>query len=349
MIKEVIATGKNYEQALDFGCQQLGLTRADVDFEIIDMGSKGFFGIGNKPAKVRVFIEVPDPKPVEEPKAPVVDKKVEEKPAFVEKKKPHHKVEKKAAPEKKAEPAAEVKAEAAAPAEEKRVYNIGEKDKIAVAYVSDILKAMGLDQIIVSHTVRDNVINIKLEGDVSGAAIGRRGETLDAMQYLAGLAANREEGDYVRVVLDSGNYRDKRRTTLEQLAKKLANSVIKSGRSTTLEPMNPYERRIIHATISEINGVTSSSVGEEPNRRVVISSTSPAPQRSAEGKSAGSDNKGGRGGRSGKNGGRRDDRRGGKGGRGGRREKPAPYQESSKREVPPAEAANQPLYGKIEI
>ena len=352
MIKEVIATGKNYEQALDLGCQQLGLTRADVDFEIIDMGSKGFLGFGNKPAKVRVFIEVPDPKPAEAPKAAaVVDKKPEEKPVFVEKKKPQHKPERKPAPEKKAESVVvEEKAEqAAAPAEEKRVYNIGDKDKIAVEYVADILKAMGLDQIVVSHTVRDNVVNIKLEGDVSGAAIGRRGETLDAMQYLAGLAANREEGDYVRIVLDSGNYRDKRRVTLEQLAKKLANSVIKSGRSTTLEPMNPYERRIIHATISEINGVTSSSIGEEPNRRVVISSTSPAPQqRSAEDKPAG-ERKGGRNSRGGRNGGRRDDRRGGKGGRGPRREKPAPYQESSKREVPPAEAANQPLYGKIEI
>ena len=348
MIKEVIATGKNYEQALDLGCQQLGLTRADVDFEIIDMGSKGFLGLGGKPAKVRVFIEVPDPKPAPAPKAaPVVSKKPEEKPVFVEKKKPQPKAEKKAAPEKKEEPEY-VEELAAAPAEEKRVYNIGDKDKIAVAYVSDVLKAMGLDQINVSHTVRDNVVNIKLEGDVSGAAIGRRGETLDALQYLAGLAANREEGDYVRIVLDSGNYRDKRRVTLEQLAKKLANSVIKSGRSTTLEPMNPYERRIIHATISEINGVTSSSIGEEPNRRVVISSTSPAPQRSAEDKPAG-ERKGGRGGRGARNGGRRDDRRGGKGGRGPRREKPAPYQESSKREVPPAEAANQPLYGKIEI
>ena len=352
MIKEVIATGKNPEQALDFGCAQLGLTRADVEFEILDMGSKGFLGLGSKPAKVRVFIEVPDPKPAPAPKAaPVVDKKQEEKPVFVEKKKPQPKPERKPAPEKKPEPAVveAPKAEEAAPAEEKRVYNIGDKDKIAVAYVADILKAMGLDQISLSHTVRDNVVNIKLEGDVSGAAIGRRGETLDAMQYLAGLAANREDGDYVRIVLDSGNYRDKRRTTLEQLAKKLANSVIKSGRSTTLEPMNPYERRIIHATISDINGVTSSSIGEEPNRRVVISSTSPAPQRSAEEKPAAPERKGGKGGRGGRNGGKRDDRRGGKGGRGPRREKPAPYQESSKREVPPAEAANQPLYGKIEI
>jgi spoIIIJ-associated protein len=147
----------------------------------------------------------------------------------------------------------------------------------------------------------------------------------------------------MRIVIDSGNYRDKRRGTLEQLAKKLANTVIKTGRSTTLEPMNPYERRIIHSTIAEIKGVTSASTGEEPNRCVVISATDPKPQRSAEGK-------GGRGGRGGRSGGKRDDRRGGRGGRqGGRREKPAPYQESSIREVPPAEAANQPLYGKIEL
>lgn len=339
MIKEVIATGKNYEQALDLGCQQLGLTRADVDFEIIDMGSKGFLGLGSKPAKVRVFIEVPDP---------VVVEKKAEKPAAVHTEKKQHTEKKSPAPKaeaKAAAPKAEAKPVEQAPAEEKRVYDLGNKPEVAAEYVKSILLAMGLDQITVTHTVKDNVLNIKLEGDVSGAAIGRRGETLDALQYLAGLTANRGEGDYMRIVLDSGNYRDKRRGTLEQLAKKLANTVIKTGRSTTLEPMNPYERRIIHSTIAEIKGVTSASTGEEPNRCVVISSTEPKPQRSSEGKSG----RGGRGGRNG--GGRRDDRRGGgRGGRsGGRREKPAPYQESSIREVPPAEAANQPLYGKIEL
>lgn len=342
MIREVIATGKTVDAAIDLGCEQLGIDRNETDFEveIIDMQSKGFLGIGAKPAKVRVYIETPDPvvpeKKAEKPAAPVV----------IEKKQP---VEKKAAAPVKAEakpaaPKAEEKpAEKEVPAEEKRVYNLGNKPEIAAEYVKNILLAMGLDQINVTHTVKDNVLNIKLEGDVSGAAIGRRGETLDALQYLAGLAANRGEGDYMRIVLDSGNYRDKRRGTLEQLAKKLANTVIKTGRSTTLEPMNPYERRIIHSTIAEIKGVTSASTGEEPNRCVVISSTEPKPQRSAEGK-------GGRGGRGGRSGGKRDDRRGGRGGRqGGRREKPAPYQESSIREVPPAEAANQPLYGKIEL
>ena len=345
MIREVIATGKTVDAAIDLGCEQLGIDRNETDFEveIIDMQSKGFLGIGAKPAKVRVYIETPDPvvpeKKVEKPAAPVhIEKKQRS-----EKKSAAPKAEPKSAAVKAEEPKA---AEEEVPAEEKRVYNLGNKPEVAAEYVKSILLAMELDQISVSHTVKDNVLNIKLEGDVSGAAIGRRGETLDALQYLAGLTANRGEGDYMRIVLDSGNYRDKRRGTLEQLAKKLANGVIKTGRSTTLEPMNPYERRIIHSTIAEIKGVTSASTGEEPNRCVVISSTEPKPQRSSENKGG----KGGRGGRSG--GGRRDDRRGGgRGGRsgGGRREKPAPYQESSIREVPPAEAANQPLYGKIEL
>ena len=329
MIREVIATGKTVDAAIDLGCEKLGIDRNETDFEveIIDMQSKGFLGIGAKPAKVRVYIETPDPVVVPEKKAekPAAPVHTERKPAPVKKEK--------AAPKAETKPAAPKAAEAEAPAEEKRVYDLGNKPEVAAEYVKNILLAMGLDQITVTHTVKDNVLNIKLEGDV------------DALQYLAGLTANRGEGDYMRIVIDSGNYRDKRRGTLEQLAKKLANGVIKTGRSTTLEPMNPYERRIIHSTIAEIKGVTSASTGEEPNRCVVISSTEPKPQRSSENKGG----KGGRGGRSG--GGRRDDRRGGRGGRsgGGRREKPAPYQESSIREVPPAEAANQPLYGKIEL
>ena len=315
MIKETVATGKTVDAAIDAGCEQLGIAREDIDFEIIDMPRKGFLGFSQTPAKVRVFKEFPDP---------VVEKKPEIK--------------------QEAKPAAEkATASAPTPAEEKRVYNLGNKVEIAEGYINDVLKAMELGQITVNTSVTDNVISFKLEGDVSGAAIGRRGETLDALQYLTGLAANRVEGDYVRIVLDSGNYRDKRRATLEQLAKKLANSVIRSGRSTTLEPMNPYERRIIHSTVADIEGVTSSSIGDEPNRCVVISSTNPRPQRSFDGHQRGA----GRGPRNGAP--RRDDRRGGRNDRRPRREKPAPYQESSVREVAPAEAADQPLYGKIEL
>lgn len=312
MIREVIATGRTVDAAIDAGCEQLGLSRAEIDFEIIDMPHKGFLGLSQTPAKVRVFKEEPDAEVVEPaPKAPDLDGKIE----------------------------------------------------AARQYVLDIVRAMGLDQITVTTSQEDNNVTLKINGDVSGVAIGRRGETLDALQYLTGLAANRVEGDYLRVVIDSGNYRERRRNTLEQLAKKLAAAVIKTGRNTTLEPMNPYERRIIHATISEIEGVTSASVGEEPNRCVIISSTNPRPQQPNDRYDNRPKNKLNRGPNSGGSGdGRRDggyrgnnnrgpnrDARGGNRGKGPRREKPAPYQESGKREVAPAEAANQPLYGKIDL
>lgn len=320
MIREVIANGRTVDAAIDAGCEQLGLSRDEIDFEIIDMPHKGFLGLSQTPARVRVFKEEPDPEPVPIPEA--------------------------------ARPAA-------------KAPELDGKIEAARQYILDILTAMGLEQITVTASQQENNVTFKINGDVSGVAIGRRGETLDALQYLTGLAANRVEGDYLRVVIDSGNYRERRRGTLEQLAKKLAAAVIKTGRNTTLEPMNPYERRIIHATISEIEGVTSASVGEEPNRCVIISSTNPRPQQPGDHYDNRSKNRPNRGPRSGapndssreggyrgnRGGGNRDsrDNRGGGRGRGPRREKPAPYQESGKREVAPAEAANQPLYGKIDL
>ena len=118
-------------------------------------------------------------------------------------------------------------------------------------------------------------VRLQLSGEQIGGVIGRRGETLDAIQYLASLVANRGEGEYIRLSIDSGNYREKRARTLEALARKLANQAVRTGRSITLEPMNPYERRIIHGAVSTVKGATSSSTGVEPNRRVVISSTVP--------------------------------------------------------------------------
>lgn len=304
MIREIIATARTVDAAIDSGCEQLGLSREEIDFEIIDMPHKGFLGFSQTPARVRVFKEEPD----DESTAP-------------------------------------------------KVLNIGSKIEIAQQYITDIIDAMGLDQITITSSNEENNITFKLDGDVSGVAIGRRGETLDALQYLTGLAANRVEGDYLRVVLDSGDYRERRRSTLEQLAKKLADAVLKTGRNTTLEPMNPYERRIIHSTVSEIEGVTSSSIGEEPNRCVIISCTNPRPQQAGE-RNENSPRRGAsRGPRpvgsvdsrrdGGYRGSRGNDRNSDH--RGPRRDKPAPYKESGKREVAPVEAANQPLYGKIEL
>ena len=300
MLREIIATGRTVDAAIDAGCEQLGLPRDEIDFEIIDMPHKGFLGLSQSPAKVRVFKEEPDP-----------------------------------------------------PAEQDNAVNLDEKVAMAQQYVLEIISDMGLEQDSVDVVREENGVNLKINGDVAGVAIGRRGETLDALQYLTSLAVNRIAGDYLRVVIDSGNYREKRRNTLEQLAKKLAAAVIKTGRNTTLEPMNPYERRIIHSTISEIEGVSSTSVGEEPNRCVVISSTNPRPQQNNRYDNRPRSN-GGHPARQGmpsnhRDGKGRSDNNRNSNNRGPRREKPAPYKESTKREVAPAEAANQPLYGKIEL
>ena len=156
-----------------------------------------------------------------------------------------------------------------------RVFVKEDKEELAVEYVTSILHAMGAKDFTIESNKDGDNLNIILKGDDLGFVIGRRGETIDAIQYLASLAINRLDGDYMRITIDSGNFREKREKTLESLAKRLARTAVKTGRSVTLEPMNPYERRIIHATVSTVEGATSSSIGEEPNRRVVISSTNP--------------------------------------------------------------------------
>lgn len=282
MRREATATGKTVDAAIEAACQELGLSREEVEIEVLELPKKGFLGLSHTPAKVLAWAET-------------------------------------------------------------------SKAQLAADYVSEIVKEMGLDGTTVSLTEEDDTAFLRLDGDEGGVAIGRRGETLDALQYLAGLAANREEGDYIRVVLDSGNYREKRRQTLEQLAKKLAATAVRTGRSTTLEPMNPYERRIIHSTIAQLEGVTSTSVGDEPNRCVVVSSASPRPQRPQGDRPrrngprpAGERREGEHSSRPQGRGPRRD-------GRPPRREKPAPYQATTVREEAPAEAADKPLYGKIEL
>lgn len=154
-----------------------------------------------------------------------------------------------------------------------RVYIEYTKAGRAVEYLQQVLGAMGFSDVSIDVKEEENGAVLTLSGEGLGVIIGRRGETLDALQYLAGLVANKLEGDYYRITLDSGNYREKREKTLEALAKKLALNAVKTGKSSTLEPMNPYERRIIHAAVQQVQGATSTSIGDEPNRRIVISST----------------------------------------------------------------------------
>ena len=219
------------------------------------------------------------------------------------------------------------------------------------------LFAMGAADAVITPRFTANGVRFTLSGPDLGVVIGRRGETLDALQYLSGLVANRMEGDYLRITIDSGNYREKRERTLEALARKLALQAVRTGKSQTLEPMNPYERRIIHAAVSQVRGATSSSIGEEPNRRVVIKSTLPGP-RSEGGENRRSGSRGGHG------------SRGGRGGR-GRGERPAHTESkpqstgintaeepASKSTIAPVIEKREPkrledqqihLYGKIEL
>ncbi|HEX3025717.1 MAG TPA: RNA-binding cell elongation regulator Jag/EloR [Clostridia bacterium] len=168
----------------------------------------------------------------------------------------------------------------ASDAKVKVVYNEGVEDK-ARNYLKQILEKMELPGVIIESTETEKGINFDLAGEGLGIIIGHRGETLDSLQYLVSLVANKGEEQYKRITIDTGNYREKREKTLMALAKRIALNSIRTKRTTTLEPMNPYERRIIHTAVQEIRGAASWSVGEEPNRRVVIGAenASRAPQK----------------------------------------------------------------------
>ena len=326
MIKEIIATGVDANAAIESGALLLGLPREEVQFEIIDLPRKGgFLGLKKLPAKVRVWVELPDEKPArsEKPRrqeAPKKEQKAENKPTAPKAEKPAR--SEKPAP--RVEKPIRVEAEKPAPVEIEPTGEVRAKVEKAAAYVTEILKAMGLTDFTLTPRYYEENVRLQLAGEQIGGVIGRRGETLDAIQYLASLVANRGEGEYIRLSIDSGNYREKRARTLEALARKLANQAVRTGRSITLEPMNPYERRIIHGAVSTVKGATSSSTGVEPNRRVVISSTVP-PTGGKEGS-----REGGRGGRNGRGGNRRGN--GGRGNGGERRRPIAPAETGAERE-----------------
>ena len=247
MLKELFETGKSVDQAIDSACEKLGCLREDCQWEIIDLPKKGFLGLKNTPAKVRVSVEVPDEKPAQ----PVPSKP----PATPQRKSTDTHTRE----SQKQEDSAPLTAE------------MMEKVELAKEYLAQMIEAFGLNAQY-NFTREYGGCCLNIVGDGLGAIIGRRGETLDAIQYLVSLVANRSDGEYLRLTVDCGNYRKKRKETLEALAKKLAEQVLKTNVSKTLEPMNPFERRTIHAIVSEIEGVSSSSIGEEPNRRVVINS-----------------------------------------------------------------------------
>ena len=330
MIRKQEATGKTVDEARAKACALLGVQADDlnVSCEVLEMPQKtGFLGLKLTPAKVCVSVEEPDA-PAAAPAEPVVEKKTPVQEAVKAAPVAEEPAAAAAQPEAKAEepaaPAAEAAAEQPAAEEEEPevpiVIEENAKIKAAVDYLREVIALMGVENVTFSAVQKGEATIIRLDGEKLGALIGRRGETMESLSYLASLVANRLEGDYIKLGLDVAGYRDKRESDLTALAQRIGAKVRKTGRSFAMEPMNPYERRIIHSAIGKMEGVRSESKGEGRDRRVVIYSTDP----NAVAESANARPRGPRGGRdrngNGRSGGyhRGGERRGDRNGRGPR-------------------------------
>ena len=295
MEKTLIASGKTIELAIESALTQLGLDRDSVSVMVLQQAKAGFLGFGAQPAKVQVTYEAPDPVPEapkvalssasrSKPKAKPVTPKAEPKP---EPPKPAPKAEAPKA-EKKAEPKPEKKEEPKkapkenkapkAPKENKAPKQVKEyapaepgsvEEKIET-FLKGLLEHMGSQAVPHAWKENDNTYMVELVGQDLGYLIGRRGDTLDALQHLANYTINRGIEGHIRINVDAEAYRQKREDSLRRYATKKAQQVLKAHRRTTLEPMNAYERHVIHATLQDMDRITTYSVGSEPNRRVVI-------------------------------------------------------------------------------
>lgn len=247
-------TAKTIDEAKELAAAEFGVSAGEIDFDILEQPRKGLFGMKGV-ARVMASYEAPEAPAQAEPAAPAAEKAAAEEPA----------------------PASfEDENEGEAPALPED-FDIEGSAKVQAAkkYLTDVLHALGLENFEINAVRRDGNIVLDITGDKLGVVIGRRGETLDSLQYLTILASNRTEESYCRISIDCNGYRDKRRETLESLAKRTSAKVIKQGRKIALEPMNPYERRIIHSCVAEIEGVSSHSTGVEPYRKVVIYADKP--------------------------------------------------------------------------
>ena len=277
MEKTIIVTGKTMDLAIENALTQLGLTRDDISVQILAQAKPGFLGLGATPAKIEVTYEAPDPAP-EKPKSalgsasrskPKVQKPVAQKEASKAEapKAEAPKAEKPAQP-KVEKPKAEPKA-AVAPKEYTPAAPGSVEEKIEI-FLKGLLEHMGSQAIPHAWKENEDTYNVELVGEDLGYLIGRRGDTLDALQHLANYSINRSVEGHIRINVDAEEYRAKREDSLCRYARKKAQQVLKAHRRTTLEPMNAYERHVIHATLQETDRITTYSVGTEPNRRVVI-------------------------------------------------------------------------------
>lgn len=294
MIKFIDVTGKTEDEAIQSALAQLKMDRDDVSVEILERAKAGFLGIGSAPARVRVSYDdgkAEEVKPVEKPAAPKPEKKVE--PASAPKAVPMYapevlqKKEPRAAKEERSgRPAREDRRENRAPRAEraerpapqsKPIVDLGEechdeKSEQIRAFLKGLLEHMDSAAEVKVYESEKGRYKVFLEGEKLGALIGRRGETLDAIQQLTNYSINRgSEKNRARVQVDAENYREKREQSLERLAEKVAGKVTKYRRNVTLEPMNAYERHVIHTALQDTPSVTTFSIGTEPNRRVVVS------------------------------------------------------------------------------
>lgn len=294
MIKFIDVTGKTEDEAIQSALAQLKMDRDDVSVEILERAKAGFLGIGSAPARVRVSYDdgkAEEVKPVEKPAAPKPEKKVE--PASAPKAVPMYapevlqKKEPRAAKEERSgRPAREDRRENRAPRAEraerpapqpKPIVDLGEechdeKSEQIRAFLKGLLEHMDSAAEVKVYESEKGRYKVFLEGEKLGALIGRRGETLDAIQQLTNYSINRgSEKNRARVQVDAENYREKREQSLERLAEKVAGKVTKYRRNVTLEPMNAYERHVIHTALQDMPSVTTFSIGTEPNRRVVVS------------------------------------------------------------------------------
>lgn len=256
MLKWIETTGKTERDALNKALKELGLEEDDISIEVITRAKTGFLGIGSCPAKIRVTYEVPDePAPVAEEPAPTVEPEAPAEPMPAAE----------SAPAPTAEPVEESVEAPVMEADPER------KEKIET-FLTGLLERLEVPAEIKLQVNEAGIYQVELVGKNLGALIGRRGETLDAIQQLTNYAINTgSDSKRVRVQMDAENYRARREQSLESLARKVATKVQKYRRSVTLEPMNAYERHVIHAALQDVPGVTTYSVGTDPNRRVVVS------------------------------------------------------------------------------
>ena len=283
MEKSIVTTGKTIDLAIEAALTQLGLSRDDVSVMVLAQAKPGFLGIGATPAKVQVTYEAPDLKPEapksalgsasrSKPKAAPVQKPAEPKPQpKPEAPKPQPKAEAPKAP-KQEKPRQEKKAEpkkVAAPKEFAPAAPGSVEEKIE-KFLKGLLEHMGSQAVPHAWKGEDNTYYVELTGEDLGYLIGRRGDTLDALQHLANYSINRGVEGHIRINVDAESYREKREDSLRRYAQKNAQQVLKAHRRTTLEPMNAYERHVIHAALQDTDRITTYSVGSEPNRRVVI-------------------------------------------------------------------------------